>query len=273
MIFWATAALMALFVSVPIGRTVWAHRTAGLSDEAAAAAKDLSVYRDQLAEVERDQSRGLLSEADAERTRTEISRRILAADAAADRHRVAGTGPSGKLLAGGVAIVLIAGSLALYGWMGQPGYGDFALADRIAFAEELRANRPDQASAEASMPPSPAPEGVTEAYLDLMEKLRATVAERPDDLQGNTLLAQNEARIGNYAAAARAQEAVLRIKGAEGKAIFDTAQKSTKVATIVSYFVFVFGILIAVVEEFVVVLGRVRLCWLAHLRHRVVGDG
>lgn len=216
MIFWATAALMALFVSVPIGRAVWAHRTAGVSDEAAAAAKDLSVYRDQLAEVERDQSRGLLSEADAERTRTEISRRILAADAAADRHRVAGAGPSGKLLAGGVATVLIAGSLALYGWMGQPGYGDFALADRIAFAEELRANRPDQASAEASMPPSPAPEGVTEAYLDLMEKLRATVAERPDDLQGNTLLAQNEARIGNYAAAARAQEAVLRIKGAEG---------------------------------------------------------
>ena len=215
-IFWAIAALMALFVSVSLVRAVLSRQATAERPGAEAAAHDLRVYRDQLAEVERDLSRGLLSQADAERTRTEISRRILAADAAAGNRRTAGSGPSGKVLAGCVAIVLIAGSLALYSTLGQPGYGDLALADRIAFAEEVRQNRPDQAAAEAAMPPNPAPEGLAPTYLDLMEKLRTTVAERPDDLQGHLLLAQNEARIGNFAAAARAQEAVLRIKGAEG---------------------------------------------------------
>ncbi|KAG1648682.1 Cytochrome c-type biogenesis protein CycH [Nymphon striatum] len=46
-----------------------------------------------------------------------------------------------------------------------------------------------------------------------MEQLRETVAQRPDDLQGHILLAQNEARMGDFGAAAVAQEKALRIKG------------------------------------------------------------
>ena len=46
-----------------------------------------------------------------------------------------------------------------------------------------------------------------------MQQLRETVANRPDDLQGHRLLAQNEARMGNFTAAADAQQEVLRLMG------------------------------------------------------------
>ena len=38
------------------------------------------------------------------------------------------------------------------------------------------------------------------------------MAQRPDDLQGHILLAQTEARLGNFAAAARAQAGIVRIR-------------------------------------------------------------
>jgi cytochrome c-type biogenesis protein CcmI len=40
---------------------------------------DLAVYRDQLAEIERDRGRGLIGEPEAEAARIEVSRRLLAA--------------------------------------------------------------------------------------------------------------------------------------------------------------------------------------------------
>ena len=50
-------------------------------------------------------------------------------------------------------------------------------------------------------------------FMNLMEKLRATVEARPDDLRGLGLLAENEAKLGNFAAAREAQTRVLEIKG------------------------------------------------------------
>ena len=52
-------------------------------------------------------------------------------------------------------------------------------------------------------------------YETLLTQLRSTVASRPNDIQGHVLLAQNEARVGNYIAAAKAQSTVVRLKGAD----------------------------------------------------------
>ncbi|MBE0552895.1 MAG: c-type cytochrome biogenesis protein CcmI, partial [Rhodobacteraceae bacterium] len=41
---------------------------------------DIAVYRDQLAEVERDLARGTLAADEAQRLRTEVARRLLEAD-------------------------------------------------------------------------------------------------------------------------------------------------------------------------------------------------
>ena len=53
----------------------------------------------------------------------------------------------------------------------------------------------------------------SEEFVQLMEQLRSAVAERPDDPRGQRLLARNEAALGNFAAAARAQAELLRLSG------------------------------------------------------------
>lgn len=209
MTFWLITTGVALLVALVLGRSLIRPQDADIPD---AAHYDLQVYRDQLAEVDQDVARGILSEADAERTKTEISRRILQADARQKGSSEQASGP--QIWTFGVLLVLvIGGSLLLYTQIGQPGYGDLALQERIERAEELRENRPSQQAAVDSLPAPEPPEGLDPAFASLMDQLRQTVAARPGDLQGHVLLAQNEARIGNFTAAAEAQAKVIQIKG------------------------------------------------------------
>jgi len=83
---------------------------------------------------------------------------------------------------------------------------------RIQMAEELHQNRPSQAEAEAVMPPAPALD-LEPGYQALIEQLRAAVAKRPDDLQGQILLARHETQSGNLTAAYRAQSTVIDLMG------------------------------------------------------------
>ena len=96
---------------------------------------------------------------------------------------------------------------------GRPGFGDLPRAQRIAAAEEARTNRPSQASAEAQTPKVEPAGSVTPEFMALVDRLRSVVAERPDDAQGHRLLAENEARLGNFIAAYQAQARVIEIKG------------------------------------------------------------
>ena len=210
MVFWIIASAMALMVALVLGRAVVRGAREGLP---ARTESDLAVYRAQLDEVERDVARGVVPQADAEGVRAEIARRILALDGATAPEAARPLG--GRVVPVLIAVLLVAGSLALYAGIGQPGYGDLALADRIAFAEDMRATRPSQEEIEKTMPPAPAPEGLTDQYAKLMDQLRSTVADRPDDLQGHVLLAENEANIGHFPAAARAQREVLRLRGSD----------------------------------------------------------
>lgn len=210
MVFWIVCGGLALVVAVLIGLALRAPARAGTVP---AAAYDLRVYRDQLKEVEKDLARGVVDEADADRVRAEISRRILAADAAMRTEQVEADARRGApLLMGAVlSVLLVGGSLWLYWQIGAPGYGDLALADRIALADDARKNRPDQAQAEASLPAYVAPPDISPDYVALVEQLRTAVESRPDDLQGHRLLVQNEANLGNFRAAAKAQGEVMRI--------------------------------------------------------------
>jgi cytochrome c-type biogenesis protein CcmH len=209
--FWIVAFVMAAAVAALM---LLALRRAGAESRAAEA--DMQVYRDQLKEVDRDVARGVLSEAEAETIRIEVSRRLLEADrqvAAADGGRDAPGAATGAMAALTAAVV-VGGTIALYLWLGAPGYPDLPLAARIEMAEAARANRPDQASAEAEAANMARPGAEASAeYLALMERLRATVAERPDDVQGHRLLARNEAALGNYVAARAAQDRVVALLG------------------------------------------------------------
>ncbi|WP_299785237.1 c-type cytochrome biogenesis protein CcmI [uncultured Marivita sp.] len=191
-----------------------------------AEAFDVQVYRDQLSEVDRDLQRGVISDEDAERLRTEISRRILTADAKAQATGVAGGQPPalGYATAAVVAAMLVGGSYWIYAQLGAPGYGDLGLAQRMEMAELARETRPSQEEAEAQMPATENTE-VQAEYAELVERLRGAVAERPGDLQGHVLLARSEAAMGNYVEAYGAQQQVLSIKGdnATGKDYADLA--------------------------------------------------
>ncbi|NOR32470.1 MAG: c-type cytochrome biogenesis protein CcmI [Sulfitobacter sp.] len=208
--FWIIAAAGATLVTVLLIRALWRGASA---ETPSRVEQDLQVYRDQLAEVEREVARGVLSAEDAARAKTEISRRILAADKSRTTHMQAGRAPSKPLMAV-IAVALIGGSLFMYASLGAPGYGDLSLKDRIAFAKNLRETRPTQADAVAGLPETTVGVELSAEYEALLTRLRETVATRPDDVQGQTLLAQNEARVGNFAAAADAQSAVVRLKGA-----------------------------------------------------------
>ena len=210
MSFWIVTTALSVLVAALLGLALL-RRRAGSEP---AAAYDLRVYRDQMKDIDKDLARGVLNEADAERLRTEVSRRILSADAQLQSDDTDATrAPRGSLVAGAlVAVLLVGGSYALYQRIGAPGYGDLSLNHRISLAEQARAERPTQAMVEAQMPALPDPE-VSAEFTELMTRLRVVLEERPDDLQGHILLARNEAAIGNFKAAYAAQARVVQIKG------------------------------------------------------------
>lgn len=212
--FWVVALGMAVLVGASVLLVLLGRRTVSADRSA-----DLSVYKDQLEAVDRDVARGTVSPDEADRLRLEIKRRLLEADKAA-RGEGEASGPPRTLtlvVAGLSGLVILGGSAYLYNRIGAPGYPDLPLEARIAAAAEAAANRPSQETAEASVPPIPTPE-IDPGYADLMERLRAAVAERPGDIQGLRLLARNEASIGNHVAARIAQGQLIAALGDDATA-------------------------------------------------------
>jgi len=152
MLFWSISLILAVittgFLALPLWRGLWG------SGEART---DIAIYRDQLAEVARDLERGVLSEDEAERTRTEIARRLLAADKAGLGASTTGPERTSRVLAIVVVLGVGLGALALYASLGVPGYPDLPLAERLAAADEMRANRPSQLEGEAAAAALPSP--------------------------------------------------------------------------------------------------------------------
>ncbi|MDU8928932.1 c-type cytochrome biogenesis protein CcmI [Alisedimentitalea sp. MJ-SS2] len=210
MIFWITAIALAVVIATLLGLALLRTR----ADAEHPAAYDLRVYRDQLKEVDRDLARGVIGEGDAERIRAEVGRRVLAADAQLQKADTGADQPRGVTLAATAlaAVVLIGGTIGIYTAIGKPGARDLPLQTRIAISDEQRKSRPTQTEAEAELP-AVGNEPNDAKFAELMIKLRQTVQERPDDLQGHQLLARNEASLGNFRAAYKAQQGVIRIKG------------------------------------------------------------
>lgn len=196
--FWLTAGVVAAAVA--------AAMFSGLRRGAASGGtSDVAVYREQLREVDRDLDRAIIAPAEAERLRTEVSRRLLDAEGA--RRGATVRGPLAGIL---LLVAGVAAAFPIYLSLGAPGYRDLPIGARIAAADRLRANRPSQAEAAAAAPERPAP-AVDPEYAALMNKLRTAVAANPDDLQGWRLLARNEIALGNFADGAAAQARVVAL--------------------------------------------------------------
>ena len=161
---------------------------------AAPDAYNLAVYRDQLAEVERDLGRGLVSADQAEAARAEIGRRILAL-----RPNVteANTG-AGMVATTAVAILLLpVAAWLLYWQLGTPDLPDQPFAARSAAAKEV---------ASANNAP----------HIDVnqaIERLGAHLKVHPDDLAGWLLLARSEMSLSHYAPASEAYRHAADLTG------------------------------------------------------------
>lgn len=210
-VFWISAGTLVLIVALLLLRALLAALSpTGHTD----GRTELNVYRDQLGEVQRDQSRGILDFDEAERFRIEVQRRMLDADRL-HQHEIPHAPPKSYLTIVGALFLCLGASVAVYISLGVPGYPDLPLSTRLAAADEAYQMRPSQAQAEAAQLPFVQSAGVDPELAAMIDKLRAAVASRPDDLLGLTLLATNEASLGNFVAARKAQEAVVRLKGAK----------------------------------------------------------
>ena len=214
--FWIITLGLAALCCAVLARAVLRRRGV----EAPAASYDLQVYREQLKAVERDLARGVISEDDAGRLRTEVSRRILAADAKLQSEDAAtrSSSRSSTVLLAAVALWLVGGSSWIYGQMGAPGLDDLPLAERISASDEARANRLSQADVEQQLPRLNTEGQADPEYLELVNKLRDAVATRPNDAEGLALLARHEAGLGNFSAAHQAKLALLQAKGGDASA-------------------------------------------------------
>lgn len=216
MIFWLVTALLAVAVAglavAPLLRAAPAPKEEP---------NDVALYRDQLAEIDRDLARGTIGPDEAEPARTEVARRLLSADRAAAPPLTDAPRAVSRVTAGLAALVLAGGGVALYALLGSPDILDQPLAARLARAADLQANRMTQAEAEAlatgTGDAGPA-EDVPQDYLDMVAQLRELMPTRPDDLEGWRLLARHEALLGDYSAAAQAQGHVLEILGDDATA-------------------------------------------------------
>ncbi|TQF34380.1 c-type cytochrome biogenesis protein CcmI [Bradyrhizobium sp. UNPA324] len=161
----------------------------GRKERAQNQGSEVAVYKDQLAEIERDLAAGLIPAPDAEAARVEISRRLLAA--AASEPEVA---PTSNLKWRRVAAVLaLAGlplvAIAVYMPLGSPRLQDFPLAQRER-----------------------AP-GKAQSLENLVEQVQQHLEKNPTDGRGWNVLAPVLQRLGRFDDAVRAYRNSLTYNG------------------------------------------------------------
>jgi cytochrome c-type biogenesis protein CcmH len=154
---------------------------------------DRAVYRDQLAEVERDLGRGVLTPAEAESARLEIQRRLLAGDPSAGippSEAVAGPAGSPRVAALLMLFVLV-GAGGLYWRLGAPALPDTSFALQPTIPTEATAPPPEAADAQINI-------------RQAAERLERRLRDDPSNAGGWTLYARTESLLGDWEKAADA---------------------------------------------------------------------
>jgi cytochrome c-type biogenesis protein CcmH len=153
---------------------------------------DIAVYRDQLDEIQRDRSAGLIGEAEAEAARVEVSRRLIAAADAAEFEKPALESSSlwrrrATAIAG--LVLLPVGAILLYLALGSPQLPGEPLAARLQAPNENR------------------------SVENMIAQVENHLARNPDDGRAWEVLAPVYMRLSRFDDAVKAWRNVLRLNG------------------------------------------------------------
>jgi len=208
MMLWIILTLMtaaaAAYVAAPFLRPI--------NPRDATQSSDLGIFRDQLAEIDREEASGLIEPAAATSARTEVKRRMLAADKAATQAGEATplTALEYKFAFLTITAVTVLGSVILYAYNGNPGIpsgvpGVGAMAQQSAEAP----------AAAPAMGGAPSASDVDTAIGKLAARLKAN----PDDVKGWAMLGWSYLGTNKFAEAAEAyrKAAALEPKNAQIK--------------------------------------------------------
>jgi len=173
------ATLLILVVTAFVLPPLWLGRPAAKTAPVTGRKEaNLSIFRDQLAELEREKAQGTLAEADFEQAHSELQRRLLEEIEPGSEAIAATHGPSRKVA---IALLFLIPLLALLGYvtLGNP-----------------KALDPAQAVAQA--------QPTAEQINDMVARLAAKLKENPDNQQGWLMLARSYQSLGRYGEAAEA---------------------------------------------------------------------
>lgn len=186
MLLWILCALLTAGVVWALVRPLRAGQSA--RDDAAPVA-ETRVYRDQLSEIDADLDRGLITPAEAEAARLEVSRRLLAASAARQAEPAAARVLSPRQIAAGLALGVPLAALVIYLVVGAPGIVGEPLADRDRVAAEVR------------------------QVNTLVAQVEARLVENPQDGQGWDVIAPVYMRLERWEDAAKAFRRAYELRG------------------------------------------------------------
>ncbi|MDF2996324.1 MAG: cytochrome c-type biosis protein CcmI [Xanthobacteraceae bacterium] len=185
MLLWTAFALM---TGAAILAVLWPLRVQREDRLAGDAEADLAVYRDQLAEIERDRAAGLIGAGEFEAARTEVARRMLrAAEGAGETARSSDTRRRAAAVLALIGVPLIAG--VFYLALGSPTYEGQPLAARL----DARPGEADVAI--------------------LVRKVETHLEANPEDGRGHEVVAPVYFRLGRFDDAARAWSNAIRLLG------------------------------------------------------------
>ena len=170
----ALSALAAAFIVVPLWRK---PRDSAVEIDRKAA--NLGIFRDQLAELEREKAEGSLAEADFEQARSELQRRLLEEVEPGDSETAAASATPARKLAIILAILLPLLGLLGYGVLGNP----------RALDAEQRVARPQMTQ---------------EQIEGMVAKLAQRMEANPDDPKGWIMLGRSYKSMGRYEDAVKA---------------------------------------------------------------------
>ena len=200
MLFWIVAAAMTAAVTALVLTPLLRSRQTGGSGAGSRAAYDMEVYRDQLAELERDLARGVIDDRQAQGARTEISRRMLAVAEEGKREAQsagASSGRGSRSVALALCVLIPVGALAVYIPSGEPNLPGQPFASRETKPENGAPAQVDAGHRQAGT----APEGRAERPSGLAADGRrptpawavSTTASRPTATPSASARARNPA--------------------------------------------------------------------------------